>query len=282
MLDPLKFRWLGVAGIEITANGQTLLADPFFTRPPLHNVLWGRVKPDKDRVFGHIRKGNFILITHSHYDHLLDVPAVVEKTGAVVLGSANTCRLLEICGVPAAGIRQVEVGDNFNLGRFNIRVFPARHVPLPVYRPGRLKDSLQPPLRLIEYRMDQDFSYLIRVGGLRILLWSGNNPDGAHKADILFTNFVIRPSFYRQLLEKVRPSVVIPIHWDNLFQPPVITQKLSGKRFTGLTYTRPKTCARFISRFSPSIITVIPEIFKEYDLNRLVPTRQEIAPPLSE
>ncbi len=42
---------------------------------------------------------DFVLVTHAHWDHLMDVPDVVLNTGATALGSANTCQLLALLGV---------------------------------------------------------------------------------------------------------------------------------------------------------------------------------------
>ena len=40
------FRWLGVAGLELSLGDAVLAIAPFFTRPPLRRVLWGRLEPD--------------------------------------------------------------------------------------------------------------------------------------------------------------------------------------------------------------------------------------------
>ncbi len=275
LLNSLTFRWLGVAGIELISNEHTLLVDPFFTRPPFRKVLLGRVNPDEELVSRHIQTGDLILITHSHYDHLMDVPVVARKTGATVMGSGNTCRLLEICGVPVEQLRQIQSGDQFSLNGFNVKVFPSQHIRLPIYRPGQLKPKLRPPLRLVDYRMDESFSYLIHIDGLRVLLWSGNSANGAEKADILFTYFMGKPPFYRALLNKVQPSLVIPIHWDNLFRPLTRPLKPSWRPprlgFPAWFRARPEAFTRTLAHLSPSARVLVPEIFKTYDFSRLDP-----------
>lgn len=266
------FRWLGVAGVELATGGQTLLVDPFFTRPPFCKVLWGQVAPDEELVARHIQAGDFILVTHAHYDHVMDVPLVVKKTGASVMGSRNTCRLLEICGVPPGSLREIRCGERFELGAFTVQVIAARHIRLPLYRPGPLKQALRPPLRLADYRMDESFSFLLSTAGLRILLWGGDSTDGAERADVLFTYFMSGPSFYRDLLEKVQPSLVIPLHWDNLFRPLARPLKPTWRPprlgFPAWLRARPEAFCGTIARFSPSVRVLVPEIFKQYDIGQ--------------
>ena len=49
------FRWLGVAGIELKVNGEILLIDPFFTRPPAWRMWFGRVSANHKLVAEHIK-----------------------------------------------------------------------------------------------------------------------------------------------------------------------------------------------------------------------------------
>jgi L-ascorbate metabolism protein UlaG (beta-lactamase superfamily) len=89
----LAFRWLGTAGIELRAADQVLALDPFFTRPSLRQML-RPITPDPAVVASHLLRCNFVLVTHPHYDHLLDVPAVLEQTGAVLTAQptlASSC-----------------------------------------------------------------------------------------------------------------------------------------------------------------------------------------------
>ncbi len=78
-------RWLGVAGLEFTLGDHTLLIDPFLSRPPLRNVFMGRVYSDIQLIKEKIKKADHILITHAHYDHLLDVPAIATQTGGYMV-----------------------------------------------------------------------------------------------------------------------------------------------------------------------------------------------------
>ena len=213
----LSFRWLGVAGVEIKSGGQVLAIDPFFTRPPLRKLLTGqRVLSNHKLVTEKLAACNFILVTHSHWDHLMDVAEVVNNTGAVACGSANTCKILAAAGIPSGNMRLIEVGSQVRLGNFDVEVLPGRHVrtPLDWLINGAVGDNLSAPLRLVDYKMDSCFSLLVRIGKTRILF--GNSPA---RADILFINPNDRAGFYLPFIHTVQASVVVPIHWDNFFLP---------------------------------------------------------------
>src|SRR6266581_4724545 len=69
--------WHGHAAFEIvTPNGVVLLIDPW-----LKNPMNPKAKDDKDPVAG-IKKVDYILITHGHFDHVGDAVAIAKKTGA--------------------------------------------------------------------------------------------------------------------------------------------------------------------------------------------------------
>jgi len=212
----------------------------------------------------------------------MDVPVAARKTGATVLGSNNTCRLLEICGVPADQIRHTHPGDTIHMDGFKIEVYPSSHIRMPVYRPGELRPSLRPPLRLADYRMDECFSYGIETDGLRLLIWSGDSADGAVQADVLFTNFMSPPAFYHDLLARVQPAIVIPIHWDNLFRPLSRPLRPSWRPprlgLPAWFRARPEAFIQTVQRCSPASRAFVPEIFKPYSLIRTGQGLQIILP----
>jgi len=266
----ILFRWLGVAGLEFTVNNHVMVIDPYFTRFPLRKLFLGRVEPDRKLIAEKIQHCDFVLITHAHFDHLMDVPDIVRNTGATVMGSPNSCRLLSVCGVPDGRIREVKEGDKLTLAEFQVEVFPSEHVKLPGYLPGRLPAVLKPPLRARDYRMDKDLSFLLSVGNLRLLTDPGERPETAVAADVLFL-FPHRDDAYcRTLLPRVKPKTVILTHWDDFFRPLSKPLKLHIQiqqlTFPPLQRVNPSKFARMIERLSPQTKVLVPEIFRRYEL----------------
>jgi len=273
---PLAFRWFGVAGVELSWDNYTLLIDPFLTRPPLRRLFWGRVQPDRALIESHIDSGDAILVSHAHWDHLMDVPEVALQTGATAFGSSNTCRLLDACGLPRGQIEEIEAGDSLALGAFQIDVLPAKHGTIGAggLLSGALPDTLQPPLRLRDYRMDRCFSFLISVDGWRLLLALGRRLERVRPADVVFVYAHRRKAYYRALLSRVQPQIVVLIHWDNFFRP--LSKSLRPlpqpphPTLSPAIRIDPAAISREIECIAPGTKVLLPQLFRTYDVATLV------------
>lgn len=268
-----EMRWLGAAGIELSANGQTLVIDPFVTRPPLRRMWWGRVRSDAALAAIMVPQADFVLVTHAHWDHVMDVPAIIGKTGATAYGSPNTCQLLSILGVLKEHIHEIKVEDHFSLGEFQVQVIPAEHT-LIMGRPfatGSLAPNLRPPLRMRDYRMDTCFSFLIEINGLRFLDWSSEMTGLALPADVLFVKPLREQAYYEALVRIVQPQVIVPIHWDNfmrpLSQPLRPTLKPPRMAFPPLEHVNLTAFSRMIKQIAPQTRVFLPKIFHLYELD---------------
>jgi hypothetical protein len=255
----LTFRWLGVAGLELKAGGQVLAIDPFLTRPTLLNMVH-LLSSNHALITKKLPICNFLLVTHSHYDHLMDAPDVLLRTGAAAYGSDNTCRLLSILGVPAEQLHMVRPGDRLSLGPFKVEVIPGQHSELPfdwIFN-GRLKEGLYTPLRVQDYRMDVCFGYSISVMGQTLLVCASE----PHPAGVLFAVAQEQRAYYLKLLNGVNPHTFIPIHWDNFTRP--LSKPL--RRLTRPGRLPLWQLARLARQVLPHVKVLIPEIFQEYTL----------------
>lgn len=276
----LTYRWLGVAGLELVAQDYTLLIDPFFTRPGKAAVLAGaRVRSDTALAERFAPRADAVLVTHPHYDHMLDVPGILQRTGVKAYGSPNVCTLLAMQAVPDPQVNCIHPGDRLSLGPFEIEVYPAWHTPIPLARwfngslprqPVISRDGpalLRPrPLRLSDYRMDVSYSFRIQVEGKTLLV--GNHPV---PADLLF----IAPYQPAQVLEPtlrgVQPRYVVPIHWDDFMRPlsrpllPILLTPAQGLAHRSLLPVYRLNLAdfvHFVRRVLPETEVLVPEIFQ--------------------
>jgi L-ascorbate metabolism protein UlaG (beta-lactamase superfamily) len=270
MEPAVRFGWLGVAGIEVSVNEQILAIDPFLSRPPFRRLWFGRVRPNSALVVTTIPRCDFVLVTHAHHDHLRDVPDVIQQTGATAFGSPNACHLLTILGVPEGRCHEINVGDRFPLGHFQVEVLPAEHRSVPGFSSGPLPPGLRPPLRIRDYRMDTCFSFLIEVGGLRFLDWGSIRSGPAPSADVLWVTPSADAAYYEALLTMVQPLLVLPIHWDDLFRPlskPVRPYwKPPHRAFPPLEREDLTRFRQLIKQIAPQAHIFIPEIFQLYEL----------------
>jgi L-ascorbate metabolism protein UlaG (beta-lactamase superfamily) len=171
----IGFRFLGNAGFQVFAQGQSLAVDPFFTRPPFRRQYWGRVTPDRALAAECLPRCDHVLVTCARWDHLMDVPAVVAHTGARAYGPPRVRELLRVLGAPEERIERLAVGQQLQLGPFGIEVLPADHgwTPHDWFLNGPLPRDLTPPLRLRDYRMANRYdnlSFRISVCGIRLWL----------------------------------------------------------------------------------------------------------------
>jgi hypothetical protein len=266
----IRFRWLGTAGIELVVNDHVLAIDPYYTRFPVWKLGLGRVHPNRALIADMIQHCDYVLVTHAHFDHMMDVPDVVHNTGAVAIGSPNNCQLLAACGVPEGNLREVHAGDSLSLGEYQVEVLRGEHIRLPLFTSGTLRCDLEPPLRVRDYRMDSYYSFLISVNGQRLLTDPGKRPEDAVAADVLFI-YPGRPRhFYESLLPLVRPKVVVPYHWDDFFRalskPLRLFWRPPGWTFPPLQRVNLAEFGDTIEGIAPGTLLLEPEVLRSYDL----------------
>src|SRR6185295_2978861 len=96
----IELRHLGAAGWEISDGERVILLDPYlsrlritgqsgtYTTPPVAGDTRRAFGPDDDlagdeaAVDAHVTRADFILHSHSHFNHTIDMPYIARKTGA--------------------------------------------------------------------------------------------------------------------------------------------------------------------------------------------------------
>ena len=72
----MKVTFYGHASLGIEVNGKHILVDPFISA----NEKAAGINIDE-------LKADYILVTHAHQDHILDVEAIAKRTGAVIVSN---------------------------------------------------------------------------------------------------------------------------------------------------------------------------------------------------
>ena len=117
----VRITYLGTNGYQFESGYHALLVDPYFSRINLSSVVLGApIQPHINRVddgMKHIAGGaDAVLVTHGHFDHLLDVPVVMRKTRARLIASSKAVELAKCAGVPASNCDVVRAGDVRRIG----------------------------------------------------------------------------------------------------------------------------------------------------------------------
>ncbi|WP_163407172.1 metal-dependent hydrolase [Flavobacterium ajazii] len=74
----MKITYFGHASLGIEVGGKHIIVDPFITGNPLASAI------DINTL-----KADYILLTHAHGDHILDVEAIANRTQATIVSNAE-------------------------------------------------------------------------------------------------------------------------------------------------------------------------------------------------
>jgi L-ascorbate metabolism protein UlaG (beta-lactamase superfamily) len=201
-----RVEYVGHATVFVDLDGVRLLTDPLLRSRVAH---LRRSSPVAARS---LRGVDAVLISHAHYDHL-DLPSLErlgKKLPIVVprgLGGLLRKRRFE-------SVLEVEVGETFAIGALQIRAVPAEHDG----SRGPFGASAAPVgyvvsgTKSIYFAGDTDlFDGMSELGSLDVALvpiWGwGPGLGGGH----------LDPSRAAEAVARIRPKLVVPIHWGTYF-----------------------------------------------------------------
>lgn len=228
--EAVRVRWLGTAGHVIEVGGTTLLIDPFLTRPSATHLL-RPLQPDATAIRAHLPpRVDAVLCGHSHFDHLLDAPAIALATGALFVGSRSSCAFARAAGVPALQLREIGGdGGSLTIGAATVRFVPSLHGRVVLHRvpfPGEVTTPPSLPAPAWRYRMGGAYGILVEANGLR--LYHNGSADlidaalAGARADVLLVGLAGRRAtrdYLARLCGALRPQLIVPTHHDAFFAP---------------------------------------------------------------
>ncbi|MGP8217251.1 MAG: metal-dependent hydrolase [Bacteroidia bacterium] len=96
----MKVTYYGHSSFGIEVAGKRLVTDPFISPNPLASAI------KLDSI-----KADYILVSHAHFDHLADVPYLMERTEATLVSNFEIYEHFENRGIKA--IRPMNPGGSF-------------------------------------------------------------------------------------------------------------------------------------------------------------------------
>jgi L-ascorbate metabolism protein UlaG (beta-lactamase superfamily) len=112
--------WFGTATFRARRPGLDLFFDGYLDRVP-------GLEPVGLRV-GEVERADFVFVSHAHFDHLYGVAPIARSTGATVVASPESARILRRDGVPEGQLLMVTGGETVHCGPgASVRVLPALH-----------------------------------------------------------------------------------------------------------------------------------------------------------
>jgi L-ascorbate metabolism protein UlaG (beta-lactamase superfamily) len=112
--------WAGCATFRLTVGDVVVFLDAYLDRVA-DAAQSGLQVDDVDRA-------DFILVGHSHFDHLWGAERIAPRTGATIIGSYETIRLMAAHGVPESQLQPVSGGERVRLSPdVVVSVYPSLH-----------------------------------------------------------------------------------------------------------------------------------------------------------
>jgi L-ascorbate metabolism protein UlaG (beta-lactamase superfamily) len=285
----VTLEYMGAAGWRVSDGTTIILIDPYLSRilgpppplaPPYTRTLgdtrpiygWNDVAaPDVAAIDAHVPHADFVLVTHTHYDHVLDVPHIALKSHSTVIGTESTENVMRAYGVPEKQLITVRGGEDFDFGQFSVKVIPSLHSPLDhkhYFSSEIAPAGMKAPLTLKQMHPEGGtLAYLIRFHGHQILVFGGMNYiereiEGLEPDVVLVGAASSRKEIYDYSARLMRalhfPPLVLPTHWDNFLAPYDASQQASVDAL--------QSFIQEIRAASPKTKIVVPKYFEAIPL----------------
>jgi L-ascorbate metabolism protein UlaG (beta-lactamase superfamily) len=112
--------WYGCATFKLRTAGLDIFLDAYIDRAS--NADGPGVRTEE------IDACDWIVIGHSHFDHIYGAERIAKKTGAKIIGSYESIRVMEQAGVPLDQMICVAGGETVDLGSgVTVSVYPSQH-----------------------------------------------------------------------------------------------------------------------------------------------------------
>jgi L-ascorbate metabolism protein UlaG (beta-lactamase superfamily) len=148
--------------------GLTIFLDAYIDRLP-NAPGSGLTAADIDRC-------DWIVVGHSHFDHLYGAETIAANTQCRIIGSYETVRILEACGVPVERMICVAGGERIDLGNdVFVTAFPSQHSC--VWSHGQMRPSDEVCLGDLGLTWQEQME---RLAGLRTLFTTFDAPVQRH------------------------------------------------------------------------------------------------------
>lgn len=111
--------WFGCATFRLTVGATVVFLNAYIDR------VEGADGPGW--VADDVERADVILVGHSHFDHLWGAERIAANTGATIVGSYETVRVMAALGVDESQLQPVSGGERLVFGDIRVTVYPSLH-----------------------------------------------------------------------------------------------------------------------------------------------------------
>lgn len=222
----MEITWFGTATLTFSAGGQSIIFDPF--------IAMNKKLPRPS--YEELSKCGDIFITHGHFDHLVDVPGVLEAAESIVYCSETAAVTLIREGVSQDRIKVVKPGDLIKKGPLKIKVYRGEHIKfdLPLILRtlfsrramagfGRLRNLVRlardyPQGEVLVYQVEAKGKKVLHMGSLN-LSETERYPMGADLLTLPFQGRSDLDTYVLQFIDLLKPKAILLQHTCDSFPP---------------------------------------------------------------
>jgi L-ascorbate metabolism protein UlaG (beta-lactamase superfamily) len=224
-----------------------------------------------DVVDSLVDRAETVLVTHTHWDHYMDVPHLAGRTGARVVGTLTAYHLGLAYGLPSGQLSPVRGGEVLDFGAYTVEVVSSLHSRNKSYSmafPGVRVSPPAKPETIADLPEGDTLAYQLRVVDGPSVFFMGAS-DFAERnltglapdvAMVALPSSTATADYAARLLDALdRPKVVVPVHFDNFeteLRNPVPVAATDRERLDGLVTA--------VRRVSPRSRVVVPEYHTAY------------------
>lgn len=255
--EGLEVTYFGVGCLKFRFGSRSILTDPFFSYLPFAQVAFGSISSDPTQYepyLSDVKGVDVVLVGHSHYDHVLDLPVVAPELAphAQILGSQTLYHTFAASNLPRP-ILSVQPflatpnrhGEWVHMPGQHIRILPIRSDHPTQYLfihlfTDHVTSNREAPLRKAsDYQEGETIAYLVdfldpSTGSIQCRVYvqtsSTGYPAGYCPKDIVDEHPItlavlgmdcanIKAQKKTSIIDFLQPKAVIFCHWEDFFRP---------------------------------------------------------------
>ena len=243
--DTLQVKWLGTASYIMQLGDTWILTDPFYSYHSMITTGIGSIKSEPIQVakiaadLQKLPKPAAIFISHSHYDHLLDLAELytqMQWTDIPIIGSPTTKNILAGYGIGLENnVHLAQSSWHPITENLKYQAIKAGHAPhlkgITLYAGCVDLPCKAPPYKASQFRCGQTYAYLFELStkeSTKTVYFTGaatNAPEGFPDSSIQSVDLAILcvpgwrlvSGYPESFIERLQPPYVLASHYDDFF-----------------------------------------------------------------